>query len=56
MQFVTGVVTEDIEYLMYLMLKDNEKYSKEETETKSEEPKDEGYMKEGVLEDWFNSI
>lgn len=53
MQFLTNVVTNDVDYLLYLLLK---------VEVKPEPvlkiPTEDGnsFFDEGVLEDWFNKL
>lgn len=54
MQFLTGVITNDIEYLLYLLLKDSKKEEVEEsTDTNV---KDSDYFRESSLEDWFDKL
>ena len=52
MQMITGVVTSDMSYLLYLMLKKQEEIQigPEESDFEPE------YYKEGKLEDWFDKL
>lgn len=53
MQFITGMITSDVDYLLYLLLK-QEKIKKVTQE--KETLKDKGYLEENALEDWFNKL
>lgn len=53
MQFITNVVTNDIDYLMYLLLKDSKKDQDVEEEP---DTMDEGYFNDSGLDEWFNSL
>lgn len=54
MQFITGVVSNDADYLLYLLLKSKNK-EVEESSVVVVDDKD-SYFDEESLEDWFNSI
>lgn len=51
MQFMTNVVTNDIDYLLYLLLKNDVK--KEEIKEVTEEK---NILNEDSLEEWFDSL
>lgn len=53
MQFLTGVITNDMDYLLYLLLK---KDLVEDKVVLNKSSLEEGYMKEKYIEDWFNEI
>lgn len=53
MQFITGVVTNDIDYLFYLMLK--KPLIEKEKSVKLSKSSDE-YFDEKDFEDWFDSL
>lgn len=53
MQFITNIMTNDIDYLMYLLIKD----SRNKTEVKDEpNSEDEGYLDSSKLDDWFDNL
>ena len=49
---ITSVVTDDFDYLLFLLLKDN----KQEEDTEVEENEQKGYFDENGLSDWFNKL
>ena len=57
MQHITGVITDDVDYLLYLMLKDGCKFN-EDKENKEVDDTSENhniYSEEG-LDEWFRRI
>lgn len=53
LSFITGVVTDDVDYLVYLLLKDGKKSKHIEEDVVKQE---EGYFNEQSIEDWFSSF
>jgi hypothetical protein len=53
MQFLSGVITSDVDYLLYLLLK-----REKEVETVSEVTAvdNKSYLSDEVLDDWFNNL
>ena len=52
LQFITGKVTKDMEYLVYLLLKNKEEVKDE----KEPEQLDVPYLDEKTIDDWFNNL
>jgi len=57
LQMVTGVVSNDVDYLVYLLLKDGD-YFKESAESKYVKPDAKDVEVQGVQElaDWFSNL
>lgn len=53
MQFLVGIVTDDVDYLLYLLLKQEKKIEKI---SKIIEVNKNGYNDDNVLDDWFNNL
>lgn len=51
MEFITGVISPDIDYLFYLLLKDNKNNVEEDKPVIEEDP-----YSDKNLEDWFSSL
>lgn len=56
LQILTGVVTDDIEYLMYKVIKCNEEDVAKNKEEEHIPVTLGGYYKEDQLDDWFDKI
>ncbi len=56
MQFLSNCVTNDLEYLAYILLRKNKINIVEEEEDCILKNKENGYLKENLLEDWFNKL
>lgn len=53
LQLLTGVVSDDIEYLVFRLIRDSEEVSKPKEE---EEPKENHFLDGTDLSNWFDSL
>lgn len=53
MQFLTGVVTNDVDYLLYLLIRQEKKVEPVSKEVNSDQK---SYFDDDILDDWFNKL
>lgn len=53
MQFLTGVITSDVDYLLYLLLRQEKKV---EPVSEVINVTEKSYTDDSVLDDWFNNL
>ena len=54
LQMITSVVTDDFDYLLFLLLKDN---PQEDEDTREDDAKyEDGYYSEEKLSEWFDNL
>lgn len=53
MQFLTGIVTDDVDYLLYLLVRQEKKV---EPVSKVIDVSKDSYTNDDVLDDWFNNL
>lgn len=54
LQFITNTYTDDIDYLMYLLLKDAN--STDDKVSITEDDRELGYFDENALDEWFDNL